>query len=118
MAKKKSKTKIAIKRRPRAQPLPGMDDRVIKPLEDVAADYADIRDTRIELAAREQALKIDALALMKKFSRTVYRHDGIEITIIPGEDDVKVKVRKPVDDDADAPHADVADARHAAANAD
>jgi hypothetical protein len=116
MAKKKSKTKIAPTRRPRTQPLPGMEDRVIKPLEDVAADYADIRDTRIELAAREQALKIDALQLMKKFNKTIYRHDGIEIAIIPGEDDVKVKVKKAVDDDDDvqAPHTEFAADRHAA----
>jgi hypothetical protein len=72
-----------------------MEDHAIKPLEDVAAEYAHIRDERMDLTQREHQLKTLALALMKKFERTIYRHGGIEITVVPGEDDVKVRLQKP-----------------------
>ena len=105
MAKKaKGKgTKIAAPTRKRAhsRPLPGMEDRTIKPLDDVAEEYAAIRDSRIELTQREHDLKINTMRLMKKYEKTIYKHDGIEITIVPGEDDVKVRVKKTSDDDDD-----------------
>lgn len=85
--------------KPRAAPLPGLEDHAIKPLEDVAARYAEIRDQRMELTQSEHTLKLHALKLMKKYDKTIYRHDGIEITVVPGEDEVKVKVHKPTDDD-------------------
>lgn len=78
-----------------------MQDRAIKPLEDLAASYADVRDRRMELNKEEHELKAHTLKLMKKYEKTIYRHDGIEIRIVPGEEDVKVKVKKPGDEDAD-----------------
>lgn len=121
MAKKKptkAKTTIAAKKGPHPRALPGLEDRTIKPLEDVAEEYADIRDNRVELTAREHALKIHALQLMKKYDRVIYRHDGIEITVVPGEDDIKVKVKKESDDADDTTdgNADVADIREGAAD--
>jgi hypothetical protein len=98
---------------PRGAPLPGMEDHAIKALEDVAAQYAEIRDERMELTRREHETKTLALKLMKKYDKTIYRHDGIEITVVPGEDDVKVKVRKLEDDDDD--EAAVVDTRRRAA---
>jgi hypothetical protein len=86
--------------RPRQQDL--IEDRAIKPLEDIAASYADVRDERIELNKREAELKAHALKLMHKYEKTIYRHDGIEIRVLPGEEDVKVRIKKPGDDeDAD-----------------
>jgi len=103
MAKKRKRTAtVTIPKRAHTRTLPGLEGRTIKALDDVAEEYANIRDTRIELTAREHALKIHALSLMKKYDKVVYRHDGIEITVIPGEDDVKVKVKK-ADDDDDTP---------------
>ena len=96
-------------KRPHSRALPGMEDRAIKPLEEVAEQYAAIRDERMELTQREHALKDLALKLMKKFEKTVYRHDGIEITVVPGEDDVKVRVKKEPEadeEDASGPRAD------------
>jgi hypothetical protein len=87
--------------RPRNQDLPGMEDRSIKPLDDVAAAYADVRDQRIALNKEEADLKAQALKLMAKYEKTIYRHDGITITVVDGEPDVKVKIKKP-GDDADA----------------
>jgi hypothetical protein len=97
MAKKSTTTMKPAK--PRGAPLPGMEDHAIKPLEDVAAEYATIRDERMDLTQREHTLKNHALKLMKKYDKTIYRHDGIEITIVPGEDDVKVRVKKHEDED-------------------
>jgi hypothetical protein len=85
----------------RAAPLPGMEDHAIKPLDDIAAEYAEIRDDRMALTQRERAAKTLARKLMKKYDKTIYRHDGIEITIVPGEDDVKVRVKKHEDKDDD-----------------
>jgi hypothetical protein len=93
--KKKTGTAAAINgKRARSTPLPGMEDRGIKALDDVADNYADIRDERMDLTRREHELKVLALKLMKKHDKTIYKHDGIEITVIPGEDDVKVRVQK------------------------
>jgi hypothetical protein len=38
---------------------------------------------------------------MHKHGKTIYARDGITITIIPEAESVKVKVRKPGDDDED-----------------
>ncbi len=93
--------------RPKNHDLPGMEDRAIKPLEEVAEAYAGIRDERMDLTRREHELKANALRLMKKYDKTIYRHDGIEMTVIQGEEDIKVRVRKETDatteNDDDAP---------------
>jgi hypothetical protein len=86
------------KPKPRTPALPGMEDHAIKPLEDIATAYADVRDRRIELNAEEHELKDHAKALMKKYDKTIYKHGGVEIRIVPGEDDVKVKIAKPGDE--------------------
>jgi hypothetical protein len=89
------------KPRAKAQALPGMEDHAIKPLEEIAEQYVEIRDQRMELTESEHTLKINALKLMKKYGKTVYRHNGVEILVITGEDDVKVRVRKGDDTAAD-----------------
>lgn len=72
--------------------LPGMEDHVIQPLEQGAQQYADLRDTRIELDKEESELKTALLKLMKQHGKTIYRHGGVTIRVIAGEEDVKVKV--------------------------
>jgi hypothetical protein len=79
-----------------------MEDRAIKPLEDLAAEYADIRDRRMALSAEEVQLRTRTIQLMHKHKRTEYRHDGIEILLVPGDETVKVKVKKPAADDDQA----------------
>jgi hypothetical protein len=102
MAKRaKHKAHVAARgRKPKSQALPGLEDHAIKPLEDVAESYAEIRDARMELTQREHETKSLALKLMAKYGKTIYRHNGVEIVVVPGEDDVKVRVKKPGDDDA------------------
>lgn len=96
MAKKKPTDRP---KRPRQVDLPGTEDRAIKPLEDIAESYADVRDRRMALNKEEAELKTHALKLMHKYDKTIYRHDGIEIRIVDGEEDVKVKVKKATDED-------------------
>ena len=52
----------------------------------------------MELTDEEGQLKARAIALMHQFKKTIYKHDGIEIRLVAGAEDVKVKVRKAPDD--------------------
>ena len=94
-------------RKAKSAPLPGMEDHAIPQLEDVAASYADVRDRRMALNKEEAELKKTALALMHKFDKQIYKHDGIEIRVVQGEEDVKVKIHKETDDDDDEDDDDV-----------
>jgi hypothetical protein len=62
-----------------------MQDTAIKPLEDIAAAYADVRDQRMALNKDEHDLKQAALKLMKKYGKVIYRHEGIEIRWCPAK---------------------------------
>jgi len=90
-------------RRPRQQPLPGTEDRAIRPIEEAAARYADIRDQRMALNQDEAALKQSLIRLMKRNGKTHYKRDGIEIDLISEAESIRVRVRKPGDEDADMP---------------
>ena len=79
-------------KKPREVALPGMEDHTIRPLEQGAQHYAAIRDKRIELNKEESELKTSLLKLMKEHNKTLYRHGGVTIRVIAGEEDVKVKV--------------------------
>lgn len=90
----------------KSQDLPGMEDRGIPGLDDAAAEYAAIRDARMDLNKQEIELKSRLKVLMHKHKKTHYAHDGIEIDLIPpdGEESIKVKIAKPktkVDTDGD-----------------
>jgi hypothetical protein len=87
--------------RPRQPDLPGTEDRRLQPLDDLAAAYAEVRDRRMALTDEEGALKARAIALMHQFDKTIYKHDGIEIRLVAGAENVKVKVKghKATDDE-------------------
>ena len=72
--------------------LPGMEDHAILWLDQLSQQYADLRDRRIELNKEESELKTSLLKLMKGHNKTLYRHGGVTIRVIAGEEDVKVKV--------------------------
>ena len=89
-------------RQPRDRDLPGLEDRGLADLDALALDYADIRDRRIDLNTEEADLKARVLAAMHKHGKEFYKRNGVEIRVIKGDDDVKVKVGKretPDDDD-------------------
>src|SRR5580765_3665263 len=102
MAKKKARKSTPIKRKPRTAPLPGMVDARIPALENIAGDYADIRDQRMDLNSQESKLKAKTLGLMREHGKAVYKRDGIEIRIIEGEENIKVRLKKDRTDDAGA----------------
>jgi len=79
---------------PRDRDLPGMQDRAIKTLEDLAFTYADLRDQRMALNQEEAALKAKLLAEMKKHEKERYLRGKIRIRVLSKET-VKVRVPKP-----------------------
>jgi hypothetical protein len=95
---------MAKKAKAKPQDLPGMEDRAIKPLQEAAMEYAEIRDQRISLNTQEAELKKRVRSLMHKHERTHYAYDGVDIELLPpdGEEQVKVRVKKAQADGADA----------------
>src|ERR1700733_10842221 len=93
-AKQKStpKKQVAIKRKPRQGPLPGMEDMGIKELEKLAEYYADVRDQRMELTRQESQMSTDLLAMMKKHKKTEYHHGEVHIWVKVTEEKIKVKL--------------------------
>lgn len=87
-------------KKPRQQPLPGTEDSKIQALESAAQDYAEIRDQRIELNVDEAKLKQKLLNLMKQHEKTTYKRGGIEIKIVTEDEHVKVRIKKPKDDES------------------
>lgn len=80
--------------RPRQQRIPGTEDAKIDALEEIAEDYAAIRDKRQLLTTQEVDLKGKVLDLMKANNKEHYRRNGVEITIVHEDETVKVRVKK------------------------
>ena len=76
-----------------------MDDRAITSLENLAEEYAGIRDQRMVLSLSEIRLKGEVLAEMKRLKRKRYHRDGITIEIVVESEGVKVKVKPTQGDD-------------------
>ena len=83
-----------VKRTPQDAALPGMEDSAITEIESLAHDYADVRDARQELTAKEVALKTRLTSAMKKHHKTTYKRGTIEVNLIVEEETVKVKIAK------------------------
>jgi len=81
--------------------LPGMEDAVIDELEDAAREYANVRDERMELTKSETVEKEKLLGLMKKHDKKIYRHEDIEIKVVPEGETVKVRILKEREQAAD-----------------
>lgn len=83
-------------KRAREQDLPGMEERAIKPLQNAAVEYAEIRDERMALNTRESELKKKVRNLMHEYEKTHYAYDGVEIDLEPpdGEEIVRVRIKK------------------------
>lgn len=88
------------KKKPTQADLPTLENRAIQILQDLATEYASIRDSRIELNKQEFDLKSRVRKEMKRRNRTTYSFDGVEIELIAPEtiEDVKVRIRKPKDE--------------------
>jgi len=80
--------------RPKQVKLAGMEDNKLEDLDEIAKDYATVRDRRMELTKQEVSLNSELLTLMKKHSKTSYNCDGITINVVHEKEKVKVKVAK------------------------
>jgi hypothetical protein len=81
-------------RSPRQQPLPGMVERKIQKIYELAMDYADLRDQRMAIGAQEIEKKGQLLDLMKAHKKLHYEYGGVCVDIVHEEETVKVKVDK------------------------
>ena len=100
MSKSSKKKKVAkeakpVPRRPRQQDLPEMEDRAIRPLQDAAHEYAETRDERMRLSAKEVKLAAKLLALMKANEKETYRYGDVLAQIVHESEKVKVKILAP-----------------------
>ena len=68
-----------VKKGPRQQRLPEMEDSKISVLEDHALSYAEVRDERMGLSKREVELKGKLLDLMKAQKKEHYKRGNIKI---------------------------------------
>ena len=94
MATKKAKKEAPeVKKGPRQKQLPEMEDNKIEALEDIALNYAEVRDERCGLSQREIELKSQLLQLMKAQKREHYHRDSISIDIVHEKENIKVKVK-------------------------
>ena len=98
MAKKKLSNPTA-KKIPRQKSLPGMGDAKIAAIENLAFDYAEIRDERQALTSREVELKTKLIEAMHKAGKTEYKRGNISVSLTVEKEKIKVKVS---DDDTPA----------------
>ena len=87
-----SKKEVVIKAKPKQQDLPGMEDRALEPLENLAEKYVDVRDQRMELTRRESQMSADLLAMMHKYEKVEYHHGEVHIWVKVTEEKVRVKL--------------------------
>lgn len=94
---KKKKEKPAKKKLPRQRQLPGVGDTKIAAIENLAMDYAELRDQRLELNVQEVALKKKLVDLMHKKKLKNYKRDGITIALTIEKEGIKVRVKSEKD---------------------
>lgn len=82
---------------PRQERLPGTEGK-FDDLHEAAIKYAEIRDERMRLNGEEVELKAELLKLMKKHKKETYSYMGVVIDVVHEEEDVKVKVKKPAEE--------------------
>lgn len=71
----------------------------IADLQDLAQQYAEVRDERQRQGAEEVRLKGELLAAMKKHKLKDYTYEGVEIHVVVESEKVKVKIPKSKQDD-------------------
>jgi hypothetical protein len=89
------------KKGPRQEQLPGIENRAIKELEDLARDYKEVQKDRMALTVREVELQQSLITAMHKLKRTEYRYGNLEVTLTVEKEKVRVKIKPSKDDEAD-----------------
>ena len=96
MAKKATKAKRKIARKPRAQSLPGMTVAKHPGLSRTCVALVECREQKNELATTEKGLLGTALQQMQAVKVATYKHGGIELLLTHLD---KVRVRLIADDE-------------------
>lgn len=111
--KKKSKSKLKpkskapakpVRKGPRSQPLPGMEQVRSKRLDNLCEGIADCRAQINSARQEETGLIVSALQTMVALALSTYRHATIELARIPGAEKLRVRVTK---EDGDAGDGDL-----------
>lgn len=71
-----------------------MEDVRVRALDNVCEAIAETRGQINALQADERANEQRALSLMRQNSRTSYRHAGVELARVPGEEKLRVRTSK------------------------
>ena len=110
----------ALRRQPRSQTLPGLEQVRSRRLDALCEAIGDERETMNHARTEEKSLKASALEVMQREKLTVYRHAKVELARIPGVEKLRVRMTKEeghVEVDtghessgADGPHPSEADA--------
>jgi hypothetical protein len=81
-------------RSPRAQPLPGMEQVRDVQLDRICESIGETRDTMNKLRSDEAGDERAALLRMRTRSLTSYRHAGVELARVPGEEKLRVRTSR------------------------
>lgn len=98
MAKKRKKSKRKQPDLP-AMSGPGVEDVQIPEIDDVAGEYVQARDSRMAELAKEVEAKGRLKTVMDKHKLKSYKFDGLIVSVVPGEESIKVKRIKDLDPD-------------------
>lgn len=77
--------------RPRSQPLPGLEEARLSKLDNLCESIGESRSQMNKLRQEEAQDLRAALKLMRKHERTSYRHAGVEMARVPGEEKLRVR---------------------------
>ncbi len=79
---------------PRPRPLPGMENARIRPLDDICQSIAEGREQMNALRHEDVDHQTVAMRLMRKHKKTSWRHAGVELERIPGEEKLRVRTAR------------------------
>jgi len=89
---------VAAARRAKQDRLPGVEGGIPE-LEQLGYEYHGIRTDRQKLLTQEVDLKKRTLEAMHRHNLTSYKYEDLVMNIVPGDEKLKVKVLKDIDDD-------------------
>ena len=80
--------------KPRDQVLPGMEDVRYRDLDNTCNTIAETREEMNALRQAEIGYEQKALAQMRNHNITSYRHAGVELVRVPGEEKLRVRTAR------------------------
>lgn len=80
---------------------PGVEEKQIDEIDEIASEYVKARDERMALLEQEVASKSRLKTAMDKHNLKAYKFDGLIVSIEPGEETIKVKKIKSADEESE-----------------